>query len=436
MPGRIRTALCFAILPLLTLPACSSREEVRTSSENAEAQSLYERARVLEQQRLSVEDLRNAEDLYRKAIALDQTFASAHAGLARIHAAMVHFMYEPTDERRNLSRDAAQTALKLQPSLGDAHYAMGTYWYWGLKQYDKAAAEFDIAAKSMPESGEVQGMAGAVLRRRGDWRQALTFFERAAQVNPRAVDYTELGDTYAAFGRLSDSRQAYDSAQRAAPDSHYEVGAALIQLRHEGLTEPLRIVLNALPADYDPDGNITSARYELAWVQRRPDEALQALSRTRRTSLETQFAYSPIPLLAARAHRLARRTAEARAAFSSARATLEPMAAERPNDARILVALAGALAGLGESAAAVEAASRALSAMPREKDALIAQHIARQAAAVYADVGEADRAVALLQSVFAEEAVFEYSRRYLTLDPHWDKLRKNGRFQSLAATGS
>src|SRR5690606_26970123 len=105
-------------------------------------------ARSVERRRLSAADSRSAEELYQHVVQTDSSFAPGWAGLARVNAIMVHFMYDPSEERRRLSREAAETALRLAPDAAESHHAMAAYWYWGEKEYDRAAAELTEALES------------------------------------------------------------------------------------------------------------------------------------------------------------------------------------------------------------------------------------------------------------------------------------------------
>jgi len=173
-----------AVVFVAAASACAGGDS-DSSAPNPSAQQFYEEGMVLEKRRLGEDDFRAAEALFRRAIEADSAHALAHAGLARVHAGMVHFMYDPTDERRRLSREEAAAALRLVPGLPEGHYAMGLYHYWGNKQYDSAAAELDLAAASLATDAEVQAMAGFVQRRKGDWERDSCVYR--AGVRARAI---------------------------------------------------------------------------------------------------------------------------------------------------------------------------------------------------------------------------------------------------------
>jgi tetratricopeptide (TPR) repeat protein len=415
---------------LLASVACGGGSSDQAGQAGA-ARDLYEQGLVFEERRIGVEDWRAAEDLYERAIEADSSFAPAYAGLARVHAVMVHFMYEPTPERRQRSRAAAEKALALQPGLPEGHYAMGAYHYWGNKQYDSAAVELALALETLGSDPRILAMAGFVERRRGEFERSLDYMERAARIDPIWVG-VDLGDTYAALGRLDDALRAYAVIQSVQPEGHHEVGRGLIRLRHEGTTDSLRAALAALPAGFDPDGITTRARLDLAWAERRPEDALQAIAAFREPVVQDQSFFWPKSLLSGRAHRLAGRQAQATSAFDSARVMLQAAAAERPEEARVHIALAGAYAALGQTNEAVRAAERALQLMPYSRDVLNAQLIQLQAAAVHAEVGQHQQAIAMLEELFSRP-VFNYARHYLTLDPSWDAIRQLPAFGRIVA---
>jgi tetratricopeptide (TPR) repeat protein len=168
----------------------------------------------------------------------------------------------------------------------------------------------------------------------------------------------------------------------------------------------------------------------VAWAERRWDDAIRALDESGRSVIASQLRYHPRTLLTAQAHRLAGRAEAARAAYDTARGLLEAELATTPDDARMHVALGTALAGLGRGPDAVREAERALELMPLSRDALIAQQIHLQAAAVFADAGQPDRAVQLLAALF-EQPVYGYARRQLGVDPTWERLRSRQDFRRL-----
>jgi TolB-like protein len=102
----------------------------RKPTANIEAYVVYLRANQIERNPDTLlQDYKTAEQLYLQAITLDPNFALAHAQLASTCAEIFHF-YEPTETWKTKARSEADTALRLQPNLAEAHFALGQCAYW------------------------------------------------------------------------------------------------------------------------------------------------------------------------------------------------------------------------------------------------------------------------------------------------------------------
>ena len=97
-----------------------------------EAYDFYLRGNEYASRSYSRGNIEAAVDLYRKAVALDSSFALAWARLGRAHSAMYWFYYDRTPARLDSARTAVETALRLSPDLAEGHIARGYYYYWGL----------------------------------------------------------------------------------------------------------------------------------------------------------------------------------------------------------------------------------------------------------------------------------------------------------------
>src|SRR5438128_187384 len=98
-------------------------------------------------------DTEKAEKLFEKATKLDPDFAGAFAGLAWVEDWMYH-SYDPSPDRKEKARTAAESAIRLQPDLPEAHLALGFYHYYCERNYQAALDEFAIAKKSLPNSAD------------------------------------------------------------------------------------------------------------------------------------------------------------------------------------------------------------------------------------------------------------------------------------------
>src|SRR5207248_9435155 len=118
-------------------PEEKARVETKPT-QNPDAYVFYLRANQISRNPDTLlEDYNTAEQLYLQAIALDPNFALAHARLASIRAEIFHF-YEPLDSWKEKARAEAEIALRLQPNLAEAHFALGQCFYWIDGDYDRA----------------------------------------------------------------------------------------------------------------------------------------------------------------------------------------------------------------------------------------------------------------------------------------------------------
>ena len=163
--------------------ALGARERKTISArptENFEAYSYFLRGEAL---RTAEEDALNnsprAVRMFERAVALDPKFALAFARLAKTHADIYWANTDRTAKRLALVRTAAETAARLDPELPEAHLALGYYYFWGLRDFGRALAEFSAAAERQPGNGEIFSIRGAILRRSGRLPEAVANLERA-----------------------------------------------------------------------------------------------------------------------------------------------------------------------------------------------------------------------------------------------------------------
>src|SRR5205814_4561761 len=87
-----------------------------------------------------------AQKYLREAMRLDPKFALSWALLSIADArGYITQALQPTVALREETREAAETALALQPNLGEALLAAGNYYYACVKDYDTAVRYFEQA---------------------------------------------------------------------------------------------------------------------------------------------------------------------------------------------------------------------------------------------------------------------------------------------------
>ena len=372
-------------------------------------------------------DTEKAEQLFEQATKLDPDFAGAFAGLAWVHDWMYH-SYDPTPARKEKARAAAEAAIRLQPDLPEAHLALGFYYYYCERNYQRALDEFEIAKGSLPNSADVYLAIGAIERRQGKWAQSTANLNKAASLSPKdAWILVNLGDNYRANRDFEAADKTYDRAIEAAPNSFgVRAHKAELAIEWKGDLSVMEKELAKVLPGVDPDGLVTFARVQFLMLQRKFAEALGVLKQ-----LPKDVSYDEqLPeLLEGAIHTFLNDKEEARSAFERARTIAEKLVREGPNDAKRHARLGLILAGLDRKDEAIAAGKRAVELGPESQDALDGPNITLGLAKIYTWTGEIDQALQLLDhSLNTPNGVTVPA---LKLDPIWDPLRSDPRFQAL-----
>ena len=158
--------------------------------------------------------------------------------------------------RKAKARAQAEEALRLSPTLGEAHMALGLCLYWGEKNYDAALKEFEVAAATSPNNAEIYNYVGGIYRRQGRWRESVASFERALSLDPRNADIVCFAGNNHLFVRDWPAATAcYNRALEIAPDSaDAKIGLAYLEVFRNGNPAAGRKILQNIPAGLDPDG--------------------------------------------------------------------------------------------------------------------------------------------------------------------------------------
>src|SRR3984893_11756173 len=129
-----------------------------------------------------------AQKYLKQAVQLDPNFALAWAELASAEAFGYYTLtLQPTAALRENIRQAAETAMTLQPDLGEGLLAKGAYYSWCLKDNESAIPYFEQARQSLPNDSRVPEALAAIARRRGQYSQSQSLYDEAERLDPRNV---------------------------------------------------------------------------------------------------------------------------------------------------------------------------------------------------------------------------------------------------------
>jgi TolB-like protein/Tfp pilus assembly protein PilF len=156
----------------------------------------------------------------KEAVRLDPKFALAWALLSFVDArGYIAANLQPTAALREETRQAAETALTLQPNLGEALLAKGYYHYACLKEYDTAVRYFEQARQFLPNSSRIPESLANVARRRAQWDRSESYFNEAERLDPRNVNLLiQRAATYVQLRRFTDALRKLDQILDIVPD--------------------------------------------------------------------------------------------------------------------------------------------------------------------------------------------------------------------------
>jgi len=422
----------------------SPQEKARVETkptDNPDAYVLYLRGREYQTRPDNfLQDFRSAAHFYEQAIALDPNFALAHARLSAVTSQIYHW-FEPTEANKQKAHAEAIESLRLQPNLGEGHSALGLYLYYEEADYEGALREFALASKALPNDGDVGLYIAAVQRRRGHWAEAIAAYQRAEAIDPRnQVTLYDASQTYFGLRDWSNALRGLDRVLQLAPDSvNVKIQRGYTEFFAKGNTAPIKAALESIPANVDPDGVVTFARWDVSLMDRDPAAAERALAACRLEAITSQPG-TPLPksYLQGCIDLVRNDTARAQIDFEAARPALEKTVADSPQDSTRHAQLGLLYAFMGRKEDALREGRRAVELLPIARDVIEGAIAQAFQALIFARTGETDKAISEIERLLTTPFALDYADDSITLSDlrtrwEWDPLRNDPRFQKILA---
>ncbi|HWM25381.1 MAG TPA: hypothetical protein VNP98_11190 [Chthoniobacterales bacterium] len=372
-------------------------------------------------------DLIDAVAHFSRAVELDPKFVVAWSLLSVAHT-FAYAEHERTPQRAAQAKEALEQAKRLQPDSGDVHFAEGMYRYRVLRDYDGALASFEKARVRSANRGVAIEFSAYVKRRQGKWDEALRLHEEALELDPRnPLLLSETAVTYRAVRRFRETDALIDRAREVEPQNPQILVQKVEAAFAQGELEQTGRFLELVPLD-SRQPLLINARYTYYLFMRKPAEAVSMMRQLLEADIPSRLAAHYRGQLGI-AEALAGNAASAQAELERARNELLALRAEGDTSERIGNSLIFVSAFLGDK----EVVEREAALMREEilTDVLIGPILETTIAAARARLGQTDVALTSIEQLLKKPGEAALTPALLRLDPRWDPLRSDPRFQKL-----
>jgi TolB-like protein/DNA-binding winged helix-turn-helix (wHTH) protein/Flp pilus assembly protein TadD len=418
----------------ITFGESAERDAAGRPTENLNAYRAYLLGRYhAGQPHFTVDNWRRVIGYYEEAVELDPEFGLAWAELARAHSRFYFLKADLSEERRRQAAQAVDQAVSLAPDSVATRTALGYYTLWVEGDSKRALRELQGVERRRPNDAEVLAAVATLLRSDGHWAEAERSFERAFELSPRdPLLALELAYVYWPTRQYEKALEACDQTNALLPDpawrawpnltkafTYWTWGADLAAARE---------ALEAVPPEHEWS---TWAWFWQEVFEGEHDAVLARLAAIPDGWIRIKIVARPASLLAAMVHGLRGDEPTAEAAYGQALQILEAAVRDHPDDPRLQSSLGIALAAAGRKDDAIRAGQHAVELFPMSKDAFYGAPQVIDLAHIYALLGEDEAALDEIEYLLRVPSWF--SPAWLEMDPRWNTLRGQPRFEELLA---
>jgi serine/threonine protein kinase/tetratricopeptide (TPR) repeat protein len=374
--------------------------------------------------------LRKALGFYEQAVALDPQFSQAWAQVSRANSSL-YANGTLTPQLAERAQQAGEKAVTLAPNRPEGDLALGDYQRLVSRDFNRALEQLAKGQRLAPGNADLLTGTALAEERLGRWESAVEHFRQAEHLDPRSVHTPRrLGEALIRLRRYPEAREALDRGLALAPANLTLIEDKAMTFLGEGDLVGTRAVLNAAPKDVEPTALVAYVAnyFDLVWVL--DEQQRELLLRLTPSAFDDDRGFWGLCL--AQAYALKGDAENVRTYAEEARKAFEEQLRATPNDDQRHVFLGLALAYLGRKEEAIQEEERGAALAPAAKDALNDPYFQHQLVRIYMLVGEPEKALDKLEPLL--KIPYYLSPAWLKIDPNFDPLRKNPRFQKLVAS--
>ncbi len=364
----------------------------------------------------------------RQAVALDPNYAAAWSDIA-VAEGLRFIKGNRTEAQRALVQEAAENALRLDPDHGSGHAAMGMYFYYCLQEYDQALIELQKSREQEPNNPLTLQAVGLVKRRQGKLDESVALQLQAAQIDPLNQDiWVNLGWSYRGMRKLPEAQAMFDRALAIAPNELSILARKAETYLAAGNLEGARRLVEAM----DPKAaqEVFIGRIMILVFERKFDEAIAKITAALANGTDPPLDVVWAHLTLGKLHFKTGHGDQAAQLLSQVEAELNALRKQDNVDRDVLLRLleVHALQGRRED---VDREAAQLIAR-QGKDRWSGPDAEADVARAYAVMGDREHALPILERLFGEPWADALTPAFLRIDPIWDAIRDDPRFQTLA----
>jgi len=404
----------------------TSDEKARIEEKLTESNIAYEyylKGNMYEHAGHNAGNLKSAIAEYERAVAIDPNFAEAHAQLGKMHAHMKWYRIDLSRKRMERSKESIDIAISLKPENSVVSIAQGTYYYHGFRDYGKALIGYTKAKEFAPNNASSYFYLATVYRRLGDFEKSIEEYKKAVELDPRSwLVMQNMIITYNEIRNYDEALSLLERAKQNFGEDFSGQGLKIRILRNRGELDLAKNV--NVGGNTSIFKNITDS-----YLARDVVSLRRFLSNSTSEIFGTIRFYFHIDYFLGMLELFSNNTKDAKKYFLSAIKHMEKMINDYPDDPRFYASIGLLYARTGNRELALEYGIKATEILPNTRDAMYGPLYEKNLSMIYAILEDDKNALDKIEYLASLESGLHYGE--LLLDPSFDSLRNEPRFQSV-----